>query len=478
MNSRKVGIAAGAAGAGIAGALLFKDRQRRVHVERTLRVWRLTARRTAHWARVRVQGRAVDEAKRAQLEEQFVIKSAQDVADVLGNMKGAIMKAGQMFSFIADGLPSEAAAALATLQSDVAPMAPSLASRVIEEELGHPPESLFLDWNPVPVAAASIGQVHEAVLRDGRRVAVKVQYPGVDTAIKSDLENAQLLYGMFSQYAMPSLDVKAMIDEVRARMSEELDYRIEAASQNEFARYYNGHPFIRVPEVVHEYSARRVITSEWVEGLRWSEFLERASEGAKQTAAEVLMRFAQGSVYFHRMFNGDPHPGNYRFHLDGTITFLDFGLVKRWTEEEVEELTPVLDAVLAQDAQALVVQVEKLGALKPDHGVDPAMILDYASTPYIPFIHPDFAYSREWMASALQKVIDIEGNYRELLDKINLPTSYVILDRLVWGVGSLLGHLNARNNWGALLDEYRKGREPVTEIGRLEAQWRQRHHLV
>ena len=473
---RSAALTAGVAGA--ASVFVLRDKQRRIHIERTLRVWRLTARRTAHWARIRVQGRASDEAKRAELEEQFVIRSAEDVADVLGNMKGAIMKAGQMFSFIADGLPPEAAAALATLQSDVAPMAPSLASQVIEEELGRAPESLFLAWNPVPVAAASIGQVHEAVLRDGRRVAVKVQYPGVDSAITSDLENAQLLYGMFSQYAMPSLDVKAMINEVRARMAEELDYRIEAASQNEFARYYEGHPFIRVPDVVPEFSARRVLTSEWVDGLRWSEFLERASEGAKQTAGEVLMRFAQGSVYFHRMFNGDPHPGNYRFHLDGTITFLDFGLVKRWTEHEVEELTPVLDAVLAQDAGALVTQVENINALKAGHGVDPAMILDYASTPYIPFIEPEFTYTREWMSNALAKVIDIEGNYRVLLEEIDLPASYIILDRLVWGVGSLLGHLNARNDWGGLLDEYRKGASPTTEIGRLEAQWRERHHYV
>ncbi len=480
MSPNKSAVAAGMAGAGaaIATVLLLRDPQRRVHAKRTLRVWRLTARRSAHWLRVKVQGRAIDDAKRAKLEEQFVIKTAQDVAEVLGNMKGAIMKAGQMFSFIADGLPPEAAAALATLQSDVAPMAPSLAAAVIEEELGDSPESIFLAWNPVPVAAASIGQVHEAVLRDGRRVAVKVQYPGVDSAITSDLENAQLLYTMFSQYAMPSLDVKAMINEVRARMSEELDYRIEAASQTEFARYYDGHPFIRVPEIVPEYSARRVLTSEWADGLRWSEFLERASEGAKQTAGEVLMRFAQGSVYFHRMFNGDPHPGNYRFHLDGTITFLDFGLVKRWTEEEVEELTPVLDAVLAQDAEELVRHTERIGALKPGHGVDPAMVLDYASTPYIPFIEHDFTYSREWMSNALAKVLDMEGNYRDLLNKIDLPTSYIILDRLVWGVGSLLGHLGAQNDWGALLDEYRHGSRAATEIGELEAMWRARHHLV
>lgn len=458
-----------AAGASVG---VLQNAQRRLHIERTLRVWRLTARRTAQWAVFRVRGRASTEAERARLEEQFVIRSAEDVAQVLGGMKGAVMKAGQMFSFIADGLPPDAAAALATLQADVAPMAPSLVEQVVREELGAAPHEVFLDWEAVPVAAASIGQVHRAVLRDGRRVAVKVQYPGVADAIGSDLENAQLLYMMFSQYALPSLDVKALIDEVRARLTEELDYRLEARSQQEFAEAFAGHPFVRIPAVVPEYSRRRVLVSEWVDGLRWADFLERADYRTKQRAGEALMRFAQGSVYFHGMFNGDPHPGNYRFHLDGTVTFLDFGLVKRWEGREVAELAPVLDAVLAQDGDLLVELMVQLGALPADHGLDPAKVLDYASTPYAPFIAPEFAYTREFMRDALVKVMDGERRYGDLLSKLDLPTSYVILDRLVWGLGALLARLGARNQWGVLLDEYRHGGEPATEMGRLEAQWR------
>ena len=423
-----------------------------------------------------MRGRAADDERRAKLEEQFVIKSAEDVAQVLGGMKGAIMKAGQMFSFIADGLPPEAAAALATLQADVAPMAPSLAEGVIVDELGAPPDEVFLDWDPVPVAAASVGQVHRAVLRDGRKVAVKVQYPGVDHAISSDLDNAELLYAMFSQFAFPNLDVKALVDEVRARMVEELDYRIELQSQQDFAAAYADHPFIRIPAVVPEYSARRVLTSEWIEGMRWQEFLETADDSTKQKAAEVLMRFAQGSVYYNRMFNGDPHPGNYRFHDDGTVTFLDFGLVKRWTQQEVNELTPVLDATLAQDAPRLIELMLQMRILPDDHGVDAEKVLDYVSTPYIPFIEPEFTYSRDFMRKALAKVIDAEGKYRDLMQKVDLPTSYVILDRLVWGMGALLGHLQARGHWGALLDEYRHDGAPTTELGRQEAAWRAARH--
>lgn len=460
--------------AGTAAAVVTPER--RTHAQRTLRVWRLTARRGVHLGVLKVRGHRADELRRAELEEQFVIRSAEDVAGVLGGMKGAIMKAGQMFSFIADGLPPEAAKALATLQADVAPMAPSLARQVVREELGGDPEDLFLDWSEVPVAAASIGQVHRAVLRDGRVVAVKVQYPGVDKAISSDLDNAQLLYGMFSQFALPSLDVKAMIDEVRARMVEELDYRIEAKSQQEFGAYYAKHPFIRIPVVVTEFSTRRVLTSEWVEGMRWSEFLEAADEATKNKAAEVLMRFAQGSVYYQRMFNGDPHPGNYRFHEDGSITFLDFGLVKRWEAKEIEDLMPLLDSVLAQDSDKLLELMVKLNIVPASHGLDKAMVLDYVSTPYLPFLQPTFKYNRDWNTAALQKVLDIEGVYRPILDQVDLPTSYVILDRLVWGLGALFGYLQAEAPWGALLDEYRHAAPPSTPLGVQEADWRRIHH--
>ena len=233
------------AGAAVVGAAL-RDGGRRERLRRTARVWRLTARRSAHFAIVKARGARATEEQRARLEERFAIRTAEDVARELGNMKGAIMKAGQMISFIADGLPPEAQAALATLQADVPPMAPSLAEQVIREELGDEPHRLFLDWNPIPAAAASIGQVHRAMLRDGREVAVKVQYPGVDRAIRSDLDNAEMLYAMFSALAMRNLDVKALVDELRERMADELDYEHEARCQAEInAPILTGGPVLR-----------------------------------------------------------------------------------------------------------------------------------------------------------------------------------------------------------------------------------------
>lgn len=466
-----LGALAGAVAALVA-AVKLRDERRRTRLRRTARVWWLTSTRAAHFAAVKVRGAAADEARRAELEERFAIRTAEDVARELGNMKGAIMKAGQLIGFIAEGLPKEAQEALATLQADVPPMSPGLARQVVHDELGADPEDLFLAWDEEPVAAASIGQVHRAVLHDGRRVAVKVQYPGVADAITGDLDNAQLLYGMVSALALKNLDVDALVEELRQRMGDELDYRIEARCQQEFADRYATHPFIKVPAVVPERSARRVLTSEWVDGQTWAEFEATATDEARQRAGEVLFRFAQGSVHLHGVFNGDPHPGNYRFHDDGTMTFLDFGLVKRWTPGEFERLDPILDAVMDQDAELLVKRMVTAGFLEADHGLDPRHVFEYVGNPYVPYLTEEFTFTREFVAEALGRMIDVAGPHADVLHSLNMPASFVILDRVVWGVSALEGKLEARNRWRGILQEYRHGGEPVTELGRIEADWR------
>ncbi|HKA03552.1 MAG TPA: AarF/ABC1/UbiB kinase family protein [Acidimicrobiales bacterium] len=466
-----LGALAGVFAAG--GALA--DPGRRNRVGRSVRVWRLTARRGTHWAVVKVRGARLDAEKRAALEEQFAIRSAEDVARELGNMKGAIMKAGQLIGFIAEGLPPDAQAAFATLQADVPPMAPSLAESVIRAELGADPERLFLDWNPVPLAAASIGQVHRAVLRDGRVVAVKVQYPGVDHAIRSDLDNAELLYRFFSTFTLRGLDVKGLVDELRDRMGDELDYRLEARNQAEFAEAYRDHPFIKIPDVIAELSTTRVLTSEWVDGLTWSEFETTASDAAKQRAGEILFRFAQGSVHRLGMFNGDPHPGNYRLGRDGSMTFLDFGLVKRWTPGEWELLAPCLDAiVVTRDPNSLMRAMEASRFLPPGTGLDPQLVYDYVSSPYRPYLTDTFTFTRQFVGDALRTILDLNGPYAEVIRTLNMPASFVILDRVVWGISALLGKLSATGPWKGMLLEYHRGAPPCTELGEEDAAWRSR----
>jgi predicted unusual protein kinase regulating ubiquinone biosynthesis (AarF/ABC1/UbiB family) len=463
--------AVGSAAAFVAGRNYLEDQVHRERIRRQGRIVWLTSRRGAHFALNKVRGFGADEARRAELDEQFAVRTAEDVAAELGNMKGVMMKLGQMVSFIMDGLPPDAQAAMASLQQDIPPMAPSLAEQVILDDLGKPVNELFLDWNPVPVAAASIGQVHQAVLHDGRTVAVKVQYPGVEKAIVSDLDNAEMLYAMFSATALRGLDPKAMVDELRARMVDELDYRLEARCQTEFADRYRGHPFIHIPEVVAEFSGERVLTSEWVDGKAWGDFEVNATDAQRQRAAEVVFRFAQGSVNRHRVFNGDPHPGNYRFHDDGSVTFLDFGLVKRWSDGEWERLTPVLDYVLARDVQGTVDQMVRAGFITADNGLDPEHVYECVSMAYRAYQVPEFTFDPSYTMESLTAVMDLAGPYSDVIRQLNMPPSYVILDRVVWGVSALLGRLRGHNAWRGILDEYRTGGPPATELGELEAAW-------
>jgi predicted unusual protein kinase regulating ubiquinone biosynthesis (AarF/ABC1/UbiB family) len=388
-------------------------------------------------------------------------------------MKGVLMKAGQMLSFIAEGLPDEAQKALASLQADAAPMAPSLAASVVRDELGAEPEQVFATWEDLPAAAASIGQVHRATDEAGRQLAVKVQFPGVATAIKEDLDAAEVMYSMFSALALNGLDAKALVDELRARMGEELDYRREAANIAEFASRFAGHPWVRIPTLAPELSTGRVLTTEWVDGMSWEQLVASTSTATKQRAAEVIWRFAQHSVQRLGMFNGDPHPGNYKFHHDGSVTFLDFGLVKRWDPGEWQRLEPTLDAIIVErDPALLAAAMEASGFLRPDHGLDPQRLYDYVSAPYLPYLVDEFTFTREWMRDTLGKVMNLSGPHADVIARLNMPASFVILDRLVWGVSAILGRLEASGPWRHMLLEYRTGAAPATELGAAELAWR------
>jgi predicted unusual protein kinase regulating ubiquinone biosynthesis (AarF/ABC1/UbiB family) len=218
-----------------------------------------------------------------------------------------------------------------------------------------------------------------------------------------------------------------------------------------------------------------VITSDWVDGMNWQDFLDTATPAQKHTAAEVLFRFAEGSIWHHRVFNGDPHPGNYRFHPEsGKVTFLDFGLVKRWGAGELEGLSPILDAILAQDPEGTVKALVHSGFLPPDHGIPAARLYEYCTLPYIPFQQEEFTYSSEFVGQTLQRMLDLQGEYSDVIRSLNMPPSYVILDRVVWGMSALFGRMGVTHRWGDLLDEYLHGAPPSTGLGRAEAEWRRR----
>ena len=446
---------------------------RLIRWRRTARVWRLTARNALRYVVHRVRRFGNSGTRRADLDEQFALRTSQDVARELGNMKGALMKFGQLLSFIMEALPDDAQKALATLQSDATPMAPALAAKMVTDELGQPPERIFLDWQVAPIAAASVGQVHRAVTRDGRDVGVKVQYPGVADAIDSDLDNAEAFYRLGTAFVLKGLDAKGLVDELRSRMREELNYELEATNQAEFCTHFAGHPFVSIPAVVPETSTRRVLTSEWVDGLSWAEFESRADERARRHAGESIWRFAQYAVHRLRAFNGDPHPGNYKFTIDGDVTFLDFGLVKRWTPGEWEQLAPSLDAIIVhRDPERLVSVMEQIGFLRANHGLEPQQVYDYVSTPYTPYLTDTFTFTREFVRDAMATIIDVKGPHADVIERLNMPPSFVILDRVVWGVSAILGKLRVTAPWRSMLLEYRDGGAPVTPLGEAEQAWR------
>src|SRR3954462_9229216 len=319
--------------------------------------------------------------RRVALDRERELRTADTITERLGNMKGALMKLGQMASYVSEGLPEPMRAALAELQSNAPPMSAQLAAGVIERELGAPPDKVFVEWDPQPIASASIGQVHRVILVDPltgaeRAVAVKVQYPGVGEAIEADLRNAGLLGSLLKQ-GFSGLDPDDMVAEIRERLIDELDYELEAANQQAFADYFRGHPFIHVPDVIPSHSTAKVLTSELVTGATWNEMIQWSQE-ERNLPGECLFRFVFRSLYGMQRFNGDPHPGNYLFHGGGRVTFLDFGLVKQFSDAEMATFIGMVKAAAYEhDVPAFRRIVEDAGMLRRGAPADDDAIGEY-----------------------------------------------------------------------------------------------------
>ena len=260
------------------------------------------------------------------------------------------------------------------------------------------------------------------MLRNGRDVAIKVQYPGVDRSIRADLDNVEVLYSLFSAFALKGLDVRAIVDELRDRMGDELDYRIEAANQAEFATRYRDHPFIHVPDVIAEHSTARVLTSDWVDGQPWAEFVAQSDPPARERAGEIIWRFAQASILRHGAFNGDPHPGNYRFHADGRVSFLDFGC-EALEQRRVGAPRTVPRRDPRRRSATLVRAMEDVRFLEPGHALDPDEIYAHVSAPYRPYLTDTFTFTRDFMADTIARIADVKGPHAPVVRKLNLPPS-------------------------------------------------------
>ncbi|HXH25033.1 MAG TPA: AarF/ABC1/UbiB kinase family protein, partial [Vicinamibacterales bacterium] len=392
---------------------------------------------------------------------------AEDVTRTMGDMKGAVMKFGQILSMMTGFVPDELAAQLASLQSNAPPMAYELVERVIEQELGAPPDRVFRRFEREPFAAASIGQVHRARLRDGTGVAVKVQYPGVREAIAHDLANVAMLVGM-AGVVSPGLDAGPIVRDLKDGILGELDYRREAANQRRFSEEFLGHAFIRIPRVFAEYSTDRVLTQELLRGKPFAAALAWP-EAARQRLGEVIFRYAFGSIYRYGLFNGDPHPGNYVLLDDGAVGFVDYGCVAEFTPEMIAGFVRVIHALLADDHDAWRAAVEDIGILRRDAPFTTEQLWEHMHWYWAPILEPEVTFTPELAGEMIRRNTQTTGEGGRINKYCNVPPGMVFLTRINFGLAGVLSQLRARGPWRDIIREYIDGIPPVTELGRLSA---------
>ena len=419
---------------------------------------------------IRLGGSESDTRRAAASRQQ--LKSAETLVKVLGSMRGAAMKVGQTLSAVDLGLVPEEIRPqfqeiLSSLQHDAEPVPFASVKKVIEEDLEAPLRESFADFDEEPIAAASIGQVHRAVLDDGRAVAVKVQYPGIAEAIHSDMQNLRLGLKLLNVIA-PGIDTGAIADEIRERIRDELDYELEAGNHRAMARTYRGHPFIVVPDVVMRLCRERVIVSELVDAHRFSEARTWPAE-QRDRLGEILIRFYINGPLRHRLLNGDPHPGNSLFCDDGRVAFLDFGFFKRLPDAEVEQMIASTRATYDGDAGALFKVISGLGALPPDERLAEPFLASYQAI--FGWLLVDQPVKVD--ASATGGMMRAYNDMRRAdgLDRLTLPAEHFVMMRAVMLLIGLLGQLQATGSWLDLAREWLFGEEPVTELGRLEAEF-------
>jgi predicted unusual protein kinase regulating ubiquinone biosynthesis (AarF/ABC1/UbiB family) len=375
------------------------------------------------------------------------VEVAGDLVEQLGRLKGLVMKIGQIASYMPGTLPPRAQRVLTRLQAETTAMQWSTVREVLREDLGGEPDALFDTIATEPFAAASIGQVHRA-RHEGRDVAVKIQYPGIEDVLRQDLKAAAVLakLGMMGS----DLDAKALMAELRERMLEECDYRLEARHQSAFGRLLAHIEGARVPEVIEGRSGRRVLTSALDPGQSFYPFCESATQGVRDRAGAIVFAVSMGSIFRHAAFNGDPHPGNYLFAPDGSVTFLDFGCVRRFDPEMIGAWKDVARATLDGDRARFVEHYPRLGFVKRPDKFDWDHQWSMMRYLYRPFIATEpFEYTHDYVRESYSLMIfDNPNRFRTAM-----PPAWLLLNRLQWGLTSVLAHLGSRVRWGEIMRE-------------------------
>ena len=454
---------------------MARDRIPTSRVRRTAKLGTLAAGQAVRQAGTRAANVARTREDAQLALERRHLEAAEQIVTVLGTMKGAAMKLGQVLSFLDVGLVPEEyreefQAKLAALR-DAAPKVSFKDMRaVIEEELDDDLSEIFASFEQEPIAAASIGQVYRATLHDGREVAVKVQYPGVASAVRADMQNLGLIMRVVKRLT-PGLDVKAVTEEIRLRIDEELDYELEAQNQRSLARIFRGHPFIVVPDVVTRLSRERVLVSEYVNGTGFEE-LKHYPQPDRDRLGEIVFRFFMGCLYRHHQFSGDPHPGNFLLLEDGRVAFLDFGLFKRMAAADVENELAAQRATAEGDARGVHELLGRLGFLPQPERVDPEALMAYVRDAVGWYtVDAEVQLTPEYATRVMIESSDPRSSHFREMRHQDMRPEHLFGRRMEMLTLAVLGQLRARANWHRIAREWMYGDPAVTELGRMEEEF-------
>ncbi|MFY9487201.1 MAG: AarF/ABC1/UbiB kinase family protein [Solirubrobacterales bacterium] len=420
------------------------------------------------------------EGSRDALEKRH-IDSAEQMVKALGGLRGAAIKVAQLASIVdVELLPEEYREIyqreLGKLRTHAPPMSWKKVKTVLDDQWERPVSAYFKDFDETASAAASIGQVHRATLKDGRDVAVKIQYPDIADALRADVQNAALFLRLGRMIA-PGLDAKAVAKELKARVLEELDYELEASNQRRFARAYRGHPFIHVPDVVGELSRERVMVSEWVDGVGFDEVLAM-DQDARDRFGEIVYRFSFGSIYHLNQLNADAHPGNYMWMADGRVAFLDYGMTKRLSEKQIAMQIAAVTAALDGDGDAFALAMENLGFIRDRNDFNVELLIKHVQQLGGWYLSGrKTRISSKFVGRALAALSDPRSEYFELTRTASLPADELMGRRMETGVLAVLGKLNAAANWTRIGREWWFADPPSTPLGKEEwAYFEERGH--